>query len=232
MEFIFANKVTRIINCAGRQLQNRWENIGVIYLTFNWHDSENQILYDLQDKVTCQIYDFIDKAAEQAESVLVHSVRGQSRASAVIAAYLMRKYRWSLLKTLEFLNWRRSDLEIRESFIQQLSDYETRLLKRQIPCTKVWSDVSPDQKFLESEELLVRNTFLNSQTTQNALQVYQDSTADPSKVDSIKWKDLESNGKMKLTAEAPKMKQKSPKTLPHQNSAPKKSAIKVAVAPY
>ena len=65
-----------MINCAGRQLTNLWENIGVIYLTFNWHDSENQILFDKEDRVTAQIYDFIEKANESAESVLVHSVRG------------------------------------------------------------------------------------------------------------------------------------------------------------
>lgn len=52
------------------------------------------------------------------ESVLVHSVRGQSRASCVIASFMMRKYRWSLLKTLEFLNSRRPDLEIRATFIK------------------------------------------------------------------------------------------------------------------
>ena len=52
-----------------------------------------------------------------AESVLVHSVRGQSRSSSVICSYIMRKYRWSLLKTLEFLNSRRPDLEIRATFI-------------------------------------------------------------------------------------------------------------------
>jgi protein-tyrosine phosphatase len=64
------------------------------------------------------------------ESVLVHSVRGQSRASCVIASYLMRNYRWSLLKTLEFLNSRRPDLEIRATFIKQLSDYEIRQKNR------------------------------------------------------------------------------------------------------
>ena len=55
---------------------------------------------------------------EDYESVLVHSVRGQSRASCVIATFMMRKYRWSLLKTLEFLNSRRPDLEIRATFIK------------------------------------------------------------------------------------------------------------------
>jgi protein-tyrosine phosphatase len=59
----------------------------------------------------------MEQASERSESVLVHSVRGQSRAASVIAVYLMRKYRWTLLKTLEFLNSRRPDLEMRTTFI-------------------------------------------------------------------------------------------------------------------
>jgi hypothetical protein len=38
LEFVVANKVTHIINCAGRQIQNHWEPIGVAYLTFFWLD--------------------------------------------------------------------------------------------------------------------------------------------------------------------------------------------------
>jgi hypothetical protein len=44
----------------------------------------------------------------------------------------MRKYRWTLLKTLEFLNSRRPDLEIRATFIKQLSEYEARLKRRSL----------------------------------------------------------------------------------------------------
>ena len=74
------------------------------------------------------------------ESILIHSLRGQSRASCVIASYLMREYRWSLLKTLEFLNSRRPELEIRATFIKQLSEYENRL---KIPQTH---EVKPELK--------------------------------------------------------------------------------------
>jgi hypothetical protein len=38
LEFVVANKVTRIINWAGRQIPNHWEPIGVIYMTFFWGD--------------------------------------------------------------------------------------------------------------------------------------------------------------------------------------------------
>jgi protein-tyrosine phosphatase len=80
--------------------------------------------------ISDQIYNFMEQANERSESVLIHSVRGQSRAASVIAVYLMRKYKWTLLKTLEFLNSRRPDLEMRTTFIQQLTDYEQRLAAR------------------------------------------------------------------------------------------------------
>ena len=111
------NKVSRIINCAGKQVQNQWEGLNVVYLTFFWQDVESQVLFDQNDKTTKSIFDFIEVAAKKSESVLVHSVRGQSRAASALACYLMRKYRWSLYKTLEFLNSRRPDLEIKATFI-------------------------------------------------------------------------------------------------------------------
>ena len=117
-EFVVANKVTHIINCAGKQVMNYFEGRGVVYLTFQWLDLENQIIFDVKDTTTKAIFDFIENAIKKYESVLVHSVRGQSRSSSVLAAYFMRKYRWSMLKTLEFLNSRRPDLEIRGTFIQ------------------------------------------------------------------------------------------------------------------
>lgn len=72
----------------------------------------------------------------------MHSIRGQSRAASVLAVYFMRKYRWSLFKTLEFLNSRRPDLEIRASFINQLSEYERRLQQQGLgPKTGGWNEI-------------------------------------------------------------------------------------------
>lgn len=123
-----SNKVTHIINCSGREIPNHWEPIGVQYLTFYWIDSDQQELFDPEDKITDEILNFIEETGDEAESCLVHSTRGQSRASVVLAVYFMQKYRWTLFKTLEFLNSRRPDLEIRASFIHQLSEFERRLI--------------------------------------------------------------------------------------------------------
>lgn len=112
-----ANKVTRVVNTAGTQLPNHWEPIGVLYLTLNWQDDEKQTLFDSQEKIPDEIYKFMEEAIDNQESVLVQSVKAQNRASFVIAAFIMRRYRWSLLKTLEFVNSRRPDLEMRPSFL-------------------------------------------------------------------------------------------------------------------
>ena len=85
------NKVTHIINCAGNQIPNHWQPLGIIYLTYRWLDSDQQIVLDAKDTISTETYQFIEEAMLQTESVLVHSVKGQSRACTIIAAYLMQK---------------------------------------------------------------------------------------------------------------------------------------------
>ena len=83
-----------------------------------------------------------------------------------------------MIKTLEFLNSRRPDLEIRVTFIRQLGEYEQRLTARNIgPMTVNWNDIHQNNSYLESEELLLRNTFLNAKQKQKV-----DLTAPPTAV--------------------------------------------------
>lgn len=119
---------------------------------------------DPRDEAANAIFEFIEEALEATESVLVHSIRGQSRATCALAAYIMRKYKWSLLKALEFLNSRRPDLEIRATFIHQLSAYEARLANSiKLPVSQKWDELSNKHPTFACEELLLRNTFINSQ---------------------------------------------------------------------
>ena len=130
--------------------------------------------------------------------MLVHSVRGQSRSSCVLASYLMRKYNWSMIKTLEFLNSRRPDLEIRVTFIRQLGEYEQRLSARNLgPMTVTWTDIAQKNSYLESEELLLRNTFLNAKPKQRV-----DLNAPPNQTrPMLQWVDFASRGNRKLAVE-------------------------------
>lgn len=82
----------------------------------------------------------------------------------------MQKFKWSLYKTLEFLNSRRPDLEIRASFVSQLADFEQKLIaQNRGPQTANWNEVADKDvalnkdKFYPDEELILRNTFLNAQ---------------------------------------------------------------------
>lgn len=171
LEFVISNKVSHIVNWAGREIPNHWEPVGIEYLTFYWVDQDNQVLFDPDDNITNEILNFIDEALESGESWLVHSIRGQSRASVALSAYFMQKYRWSLYKTLEFLNSRRPNLEIRAAFVSQLAEFEENklILRNRGPQTSHWNEVADkkielDQdKFYHDEELILRNTFLNAQ---------------------------------------------------------------------
>lgn len=59
------NKVTRIVNTAGMQMNNIWEQAKVIYLTLNWQDDEKQTLFDAAEKIPDEIFRFIEEAVEQ-----------------------------------------------------------------------------------------------------------------------------------------------------------------------
>ncbi|CAD8107636.1 unnamed protein product [Paramecium sonneborni] len=161
LEFVIQNKVSHIINCASRQLPCVFENYGVLYLKFNWQENEQQVLF--QNNIVNEIYNFIEQAHNNGESVLVHSIRGQSRSCCALAAFFMRKYKWKLYKTLEFLNTRRPDLEIRASFYHQLTQLEQKLSKKgEGGLSSSWQPHEELDLPLEEDEKLLRNTFMNS----------------------------------------------------------------------
>ncbi|CAD8155269.1 unnamed protein product [Paramecium octaurelia] len=194
-EFIITNKVTHIINCAGTEVQNKWTLMGAKYLTFNWLEQDNEVLFDERGENVNKIFTFIEECFQQGESCLVHSVRGQSRACCVLAAYFMKKYSWTLYKTLEFLNSRRPDLEIRASFFYQLNALENRMNKLGPKRTASWNELSTDEQNPQhvQEELIIRNTFLNSHNgpvdeIYTNLQAKQGVLGKPSN-QKLKWRD-------------------------------------------
>jgi hypothetical protein len=57
----------------------------------------------------------------------VHCYAGVSRSSAILAAYLMWKYRWTLEKTLSFLVYKRIVAKPNDGFYNQLKEVEIKL---------------------------------------------------------------------------------------------------------
>ena len=173
LEFLIANKVTHIVNCSARQVPNHWESMGVHYKGYPWSDSDSQVILDVRDTVISEVFTFIEECVDKGESVLMHSYRGQSRCVTLLAAYLIKRYRWSLGKTMEFVTSRRADIMIKPVFYRQLQGYEKRLItflsnaeaaqtgknvRDIVALSSGWQDNS------SYDELMIRNTFLNGKT--------------------------------------------------------------------
>ncbi|CAL1166080.1 unnamed protein product [Cladocopium goreaui] len=76
---------------------------------------------------------------------------------------MMKKYSWGLRKTMEFLSSRRPDLDLKPAFLQQLLGFERRLMAQSKQSfSSDWNDNCSMNRW-ECEELLLRNTYINSQ---------------------------------------------------------------------
>ena len=103
---------------------------------------------------------FIDQAESNGETVLVFCSNGQNRSLSIVVLYLMRRFRWSFYKTLQFLDSKRPNLEIKKNYFKYLKDVaETYELN--VTCSKSWNKLC-SLKHVYDEEVLITNTYLNS----------------------------------------------------------------------
>lgn len=158
------------------------------YLTYHWMDNDSQVIVDPKGEIVNECCDFVDGARVDNDCVLIHSFKGQSRACTVITFWLMKRYKWSLVKSIEYLNSRRPDLQIRPIFMRQLTDYENILIEKGLgPKTCKWNEVFEKTNDFENEELVIRNTYLNSQS--GPLTDFS-SAPNNSRKGKLKWIDL------------------------------------------
>lgn len=157
IEFLTSSKVTHILNCASDEIQNEWVTTGITYLSFPFKDQEDELIFDESFETFFKCFNFIETCLESGESILVHSVKAECRSPTVVLSYIMHKYKWSLTKSLEFLNSRKPDCKIKPNFLMQLVKLEAFLTKiAGFSFSKTW-DLTENE-----EEMLLRNTFLNS----------------------------------------------------------------------
>ena len=96
-------------------------------MTYFWPENGNCIIFDESNAVLDEIYTFIETTIDAAESVLVHSIDGASRACFCCAVYFMLKYRWTMEKTLSYLQSKRPDLMPRPGFMRHLAALDQSL---------------------------------------------------------------------------------------------------------
>ena len=159
IEVIIQFKISHIINATGTQIMNHFESVGIKYLTLKWFENETQFLFDNKDELPNKIVEFIDTALETGEGILGHSVKGQNRICIVVIIYLMKKYKWSLKKSLEYLKSKKKDVNIVPYFFIQLQNFEQRLIQRG---ELKQNDIPWDfDNLTDPEEKLLRNTYMN-----------------------------------------------------------------------
>ena len=156
IDVIIQFKISHIINTSGIQILNQFETLGVKYFTLNWQENPNQTLFDMKDEIQNKIISFIDESLTKGEGLLVHSVKGTNRALIVVVVYFMKKYSWSLKKCLELLEIKVKNGKIKKYFLKQLENYEKRIKRKM---SKEWYNLN---SIKSDEELMVRNTYLNS----------------------------------------------------------------------
>ena len=65
---------------------------------------------------------------------------------------------------------------------------------KQIQFTQKWSELQDENKYLESEELVLRNTYINSKTTPNAVFMGAlEQVTHNTKTSKLKWADTHAN---------------------------------------
>lgn len=180
----------------------------MVYFTLNWKDASNQIIFNSKAQNLPKALKFIDTALQKGDSVLVHSVRGQSRSCCLVLAYLIHRYRWTLDKSLQFLIFRRPNVDIRPHFVRQLRAFEESVRVRS-ELSGNWTGFVED-----SEELVLRNTYLNS------MQQKAEAKAVVNKERKVKWADEEK--KVLVTVIARQEKQREVKRSEKMFKTPEK----------
>ena len=169
IEVVVQFKLTHMINASGNQIINQWETIGMKYLTLNWAETPNQLLFDPNDEIADKILFFVDDSFNNGEGLLAHSFKGQNRVCIVVLIYLMKKYRWSLKKSMEYLKSKKQDVDIPPYFLSQLIKFESRLIQRgELTKDIPWSF----ENLKDPEEKLLRNTYINGINKSNKNEEY------------------------------------------------------------
>ena len=161
IDVIIQFKITHIINASGNQILNQFETLGVKYLTLNWQENPNQVLFAQNYELPDKIISFIEESFSKGEGLLVLSLKGINRALVVVVIYFMKKFFWSVKKCVEFLNIKIKNGKIAKYFLQQLESYE-KLLKR-----KMSNDWYNTNNIQSDEEMIIRNSYLNSVLNEN-----------------------------------------------------------------
>lgn len=167
-DFVDLNGIESILNLSSEYVPNVFGHVR--YLNFQLDEIPPYKLFDLDGSDFQHMIEFINQALDQSISVLVHCYDGQAISPAVIMAYMMVQYTWSVDKTYEFLLSKHPDVKLHQAYVDQLYALELQMLGR----LEYDRDPNVQSNFSEwnaefvnhhhhgiSDELVLVNTYIN-----------------------------------------------------------------------
>jgi len=122
LENLKRKQIKSVVNCCALDWKPKYPLfISAIY--FRAPDHKN---YDISQHFE-ESYQFIEKARERGEKVLVHCVAGVSRSASIVIAYCMRKFNWDFFTAYAFVASKRPAVDPNEGFLFRLRAFEQRL---------------------------------------------------------------------------------------------------------
>lgn len=94
------------------------------------------------------------------------------------------RFKWSLFKTLEFLNSRKEDVELEPAFFEQLTAFAQKLQDKGLIRSKTWV-ISPG---MSDEEIVITNTYLNSKNKFGTASPHPSSMNRMKNKNTVNWK--------------------------------------------
>lgn len=141
-------------------------NQGINYFKINWLNNDiKKINKIVKNSFFSKLKMFFELANQNHSPILVHCSNGQGRSFVIMSLYLISnllikdRYKWSFFKTLEYLDSRKSNMEIKTNFFDALREIGNKLEAKNETSTK-WEN-NFKSKYL-NEEITISNTFLNS----------------------------------------------------------------------
>ena len=95
-------------------------------LNLNWYDEPQQEIN--KNDTLFRVIDVIDSYLNHNQRVVVNCFAGVSRSTTIVIAYIMYKYKLTLLEALQFVRSKRNIINPYPGFIQQLKILEPLLL--------------------------------------------------------------------------------------------------------
>ena len=111
--------IQRLIYDEGLENSDQFGQIKY-YTIDGWE--ENKITLTLD--ICLKIFKFVEEAVVNYSSCMVVSVRNRCSSIVVAIVYLMMKLKWDVYRCLEFLNFKKSDIQITKSILMQIINLE------------------------------------------------------------------------------------------------------------